>query len=117
MGAEWITHKGNKILYIKYTGHTPDEQLELIKTATKMLLDTKVKDNLTLSDVKNIYVNKEFIALAKEKGKESGVVTKKAAIVGIKGLKKILLKAVNGISGNPRKPFDTIEKAKDWLVE
>jgi len=117
MGAEWITHKGKRILYIKYSGISPSEQLDLIKKATKILLDSGATDNLTLTDVTNTFVSKEFVELAKEKGGESKAVTKKAAIVGIEGIRKLLLQVVNTVSGNSRKPFDSIEEAKDWLVE
>jgi hypothetical protein len=117
MGAEWITHKGKKILYIRYSGISPSEQLDLIRAATKILLETGVKDNLTLTDVTNTFVSKEFVELAKEKGGESKEVTKKAAIIGIEGIRKLLLHVVNTVSGNSRKPFNSIEEAKDWLVE
>jgi hypothetical protein len=117
MSIEWLDHKGKKILYIKYSGMSPQAQLDQIREATKALLDTKVQDNLTLSDISGTFVNEDFIALAKDKGKESAPVTKKAAVVGISGVRKILLAAVNRISTNPRKPFDTVAEAKDWLAE
>ncbi len=117
MGAEWIFHKGKKILYINYNNLQKEEQLELIRKATQILLDSGSKQNLTLSDIRNITVSQEFVDLAKKMGKQSGVVTKKAAVVGVQGIRKVLLQTVNRFSGNPRKPFDTIEEAKDWLAE
>ncbi len=116
MSVEWIDHKGKKILYIKYTGLSPEQQLAQIEKATKTLVDTGKKDNLTLTDVREINVTQDFLDLAKVQGKISGPVTQKAAIVGIEGIRKILLKAVNTVSGNPREPFATVEEAKDWLV-
>jgi hypothetical protein len=117
MSAEWILHKGKKILYIDYQKLNNEEQLALIRKATQMLLDSGSQENLTLSDVRGIVVSPEFVELAKEMGKQSGIITKKAAIVGIEGLRKVILHGVNKISGNIREPFNTVEEAKDWLVE
>ena len=117
MGAEWILHKGKKILYINYNGLNNQEQLDLIREATQLLLDSGSEENLTLSDIRGITISSEFVDLAKEMGQKSGQVTKKAAVIGIEGLKKFILYGVNKFSGNMRKPFSTIEEAKDWLVE
>jgi hypothetical protein len=67
--------------------------------------------------VTNSHINQDFVNLAKEKGKMSAPFTKKAAIIGIEGVRKILLEVVNKISGNIRVPFSTKEEALDWLVE
>lgn len=117
MGAEWILHKGKKILYINYSGLSIEEQLDLIREATQILLDSGSEENLTLTDIRGITISSEFVNFAKEMGKKSGLVTKKAAVLGIEGLKKFILYGVNRISGNIRQPFNTIEEAKDWLVE
>jgi hypothetical protein len=42
---------------------------------------------------------------------------KKAAIIGIDGIRQLLLKVVNSVSGNPRVPFSTIAEAKDWMAK
>lgn len=117
MSIEWITHKGKKILYINYAGLSPKEELEQIDNATKILVETNDKNNLTLSDLRNALINQDFVNRAKEKGKISGHFTKKAAVLGVEGVRKIILKAVNTFSENPREPFSTIEEAKEWLVK
>jgi hypothetical protein len=80
-------------------------------------VDTKEKSNLTLSDLRNARIDQAFVDLSKEQGKISREYTKKAAVLGVDGVRKILLKAVNMVSGNPREPFSTMEEAKDWLVK
>jgi hypothetical protein len=117
MSMEWITHHGKKILYIKYADMPLSDQLAQIDQATQALVDSGSHENLTLTDVIGMIVKEEFIEHSKEKGKISAQYTKKAAIVGIEGVRKILLQAVNAVSGNPRVPFPTVEEAKDWLVE
>ena len=117
MGAEWIQHKGKKILYVKYGGLKPQEMLELVIKATQMIVDAKSNEVLTLTDVTDCFVNNEFTELSKQQGKISLPLTKKAAIVGVTGVKNILLRGVNAFTPKPRIPFNTIAEAKDWLVE
>jgi hypothetical protein len=117
MGAEWILYKGKKILYVKYGGLKPDEMLDLIRKATQMIVDSRSNQILSLSDLTDCFVNNEFTELSKKQGAISLPLTKKAAVVGITGIKNILLKAVNAFSPKPRVPFDTVQEAKDWLVE
>jgi len=117
MSIEWIYHKEKKILYINYSGLSSEEALAQIKKATQTLVDTKDRSNLTLSDLRNAHIDQAFMDLSKEQGKISKEYTKKAAVLGIEGVRKILLKTVNMVSGNPREPFPTMEEAKDWLVK
>jgi hypothetical protein len=117
MSIEWISHEGKKILYIDYAGLSPKEELEQIAKAAQILVDTKEKSNLTLSNLANAKLDQDFVNLSKEKGKISGQYTKKAAVLGIEGVRKVLLRAVNSFSGNPREPFSTKEEALAWLVK
>lgn len=117
MGAEWIQHKGKKILLIKYGGLKPSEMLDLVYQATQMIVDAKSTEVLSLTDFRGCFANNEFVELSKKQGLISLPLTKKAAIVGVTGVKVVLLNAVNAFAPHPRVPFDTIEKAVDWLVE
>ncbi len=117
MGAEWIDFKNKKILYINYSKLSKDEMIDLITKSVRMIVDTKSNENLVLTDIRDAFVNEEFLNVAKEQGKISLPLSKKSAIVGITGIKKILLRTLNSFSPNPRMPFDTLEEAKKWLVE
>jgi hypothetical protein len=117
MGATWVEHKGKRILLVKYGGLKPAEMLDLILTATQMIVAEKSNQVLSLTDVTDCFINKEFTELSKKQGAISLPLTKKAAIVGVVGLKSILLRGVNAFSPKPRVPFDTFEAALDWLAE
>jgi len=116
MSIEWISHNNKKILYIRYSGLDTKDASEQILKATQILVDTKNKNNLTLSDLRDIYIDQDFINLSKEQGKISKNYTKKAAVIGVEGVKKLFLKTVNTMSENPRVPFSTLEEAKEWLT-
>jgi len=117
MGIEWINHKGKRILYIDYGKLSVPEMVAQVKKATETLVASGSSQNLTLSNISDAFVNNEFIAVAKEHSKISLPLTKKTAVVGVTGVKKILLKGLNTFTSKPRVPFDTIEQAKDWLVQ
>lgn len=117
MGVEWIEHKGKKILYIQYTGLKQSEMLDLIIKASQMILESKSNEVLSLTDVTDCFINNDFMELSKKQGLITLPLTQKAAVVGITGLKSILLKASNAFTPKPRVPFETIEQAKDWLAE
>lgn len=117
MSAEWINHKGKKILYINYGKLSLPEMIALVKKATAMLVASGSSQNLTLTDVRDAFVNNDFLAVAKEQSKVTLPLTKKTAIVGVTGVKKILLSGLNTFASKPRVPFETVEEAKNWLVQ
>jgi hypothetical protein len=117
MGIEWVSHKDKKILHIKYSGLSAEEMKEQIIEATNTIVNSKSEDNLVLTDMLDCFVDGDFIELAKKQGKKSLPFCRKSAIVGVTGIKKVLLKAVNAISPKPRVPFASVEEAMEWLAE
>jgi len=71
---------------------------------------------LVLADVRDSFASPDFMARLKETGKQVKPVMEKQAIVGITGLKAILLDAYNRFTESASKPFSTQEEAKEWLV-
>jgi hypothetical protein len=117
MSYEWITHKGKQILFMKFGGLSKEEQLDLIKKCTQIIVDTKRTDNLTMFDVSNMFASEEFMAMTRENSKITTPFVKRSAVIGVEGVKKVLLNALNAVQKKPRVAFSNIEQAKDWLVE
>jgi hypothetical protein len=116
MSANWIDYKGKKIIYIDYMGMNKDHMTEMIKKATQMILDAKSEEVLSLSNVTDCFFDKELLEVIKNQGAISLPHCKKAAVVGVTGIRSVLLSAANAFWPKARKPFDTVEEAKDWLV-
>jgi len=118
-GVKKIYHKGKEILFIDYSG-SPNESvmIEILKEAQKIIISDN-KEYLQLVNIANAYVTPLYMKTVKEIAKDTPRLALKRAMVGISGKsRKILLMDYNLIIGkNGIKPFDTIEEAKDWLIE
>ncbi len=112
---QWITHKGQNILFNDYTGLKGEEYLEAIEeTKQELLRHPKGSTILTLTDVSNSVASPDTTKKAREltaATKEHGI-TSIAASVGMTGIKRSLAQFIRRdvhFAGS-------IEEAKDWLV-
>lgn len=114
-----IIHKGKTIIYINYQGfsiHTKKEFMNTIEEAAELMIQ-RGKGQRTLTDVRNTYGDSDTFAKFREVAARTEAYRKKAAVLGVTGIKAVFLKGLNMVSKNAVKPFDDMEKAKDWLVQ
>lgn len=118
MAAEWIEYKGKKILYMNLKGLKKEaETLEVIEHSTQMQRLSSVPV-LLLCNIEDAALSPKFMGHVKQTALELKPKQKKLAMVGITGLKEILLQTYNKIVGvTNQKLFDTVEQAKERLVE
>jgi len=117
MSISWIEYKGKNILYMQYKGKTKEEMLQMLEEIAEIHIKSEEK-LLTLDDFEGAFAFDEFMKKAKELDKEIfSKKTKRGAILGVKGIKKILLKAFNSITLVQVQPFDTKEEALEYLVK
>ncbi|MBN1413251.1 MAG: hypothetical protein JW969_20590 [Spirochaetales bacterium] len=117
MDPEWIEFKGKKILHIDYRGvKDKDVSLSILRKAIDM--EKRSEGNLLiLQNYEGTFANKEFMDEVKKLGKEVADKVKRNALVGITGIKKVLLQAYITFSGEKNiKTFGTEEEAKEWLI-
>jgi hypothetical protein len=114
----WITHKGKKILYADYKGLKTDEELIAnLHLEAKFMKESPTKV-LSLADYTGIEGNKRVMAELKKLGKEIlKEKTEKSAVLGVTGLKAVLLIAYNTITRDKVVPFNTEQEALDYLAE
>ena len=113
---KWLTHKGKDILYEDYTNLTGEQIARLVPAITKITEEKDYKDILLLLDFTNSFANKEATNAFGESGKVSKDRLKKTAVLGITGVKKVLLNFVNRVAKVDAKPFSSEEEAKEWLI-
>ena len=117
MGLELITYNGQQVLYVNYTPcSNQDEMLEVLHAAAKYYQNYPSNDIKILSDFTDAYASLEFMNQVKQYGKSLSLKTDKAAVIGIDGLKEILLKGYNMVAKKPTMPFRNKVQALTYLT-
>jgi hypothetical protein len=116
---KFMAYKGHKILVIDHSGLDENEIIENIKKGSRFLMDYKSAENqiLLITDFRNTYgTNKVMDALKTPEAMEGMKKVKKTAVIGITGVKKILLNAYNRFTSKNVYAFNTMEEAQEYLV-
>ncbi len=118
--GSFIECKDKEIYFIDYSNLKQEEEfLEAIKSTNAFRERVKAsgkKDLLMLVDVTNSYVYGQVFSEIKRSANLTQDITRRTAVVGVKGVKKTLLDMMNAFTTLNVKPFDNIEDAKNWLV-
>lgn len=111
-----IEHRGKKILYANHQNCTPDEITQQIKQSEEVILKMNNPDLLLMVDVRNCEVSEETVEQFKETGKKIKNFRSRTAVLGITGVRKLILISVNKLAGLEAKAFENENEAKDWLI-
>ena len=116
MPVTTINYRNKDIVLVDYTPcKTKEEMIDTIRLTAQVFKATPGKI-LTLSDFTGTFGSKEFMDESKKLSVEIfRAKTEKAAVIGITGVKKVLLKSFNAFSIN-KIPFETKEEALEYLV-
>lgn len=117
MPVSYITHKGKEILHVDFKDIKNktvvlgeiDEMAKFYRESTKEIL--------LLLDVRGTFTDPEVMDKLKSYGKTvfKGK-SRKRAILGVSGVKKLLLKAYSTVTNTSLAAFEDIEEAKDYLA-
>ena len=114
--AGFIKHGTREILLINFSDCKPHEILPVIDQAKKIICTRPESTVLTLTNVTNMRFDDKVTAELKAFTTYNKPYVKAAAVVGVTGLKKIILEAVMLFSKRKFHAFETVELAKNWLV-
>ena len=112
----WTSHNNKPVLRIDYSGLRGPELLPVIRRVPTFYKDTPHDSVLCLVDVRKAFADNEVMDALKAVVKATKVYHKKVAVVGVEGVKGVLLLAVNLFAGLNMKPFPDEQQALDWLV-
>jgi hypothetical protein len=118
MRSKWITHKGERIFFADLSGlgrQTDAFREELTEAETEACQQPECS-LLVLTDVRDTVLSSEVMDFAKESSARMTKYIRKEAIIGVGGIRQVLLDAVSRFSGRRFAAFDDIEAAKEWLV-
>ncbi|MFX0072863.1 MAG: hypothetical protein ACFFAO_17435 [Candidatus Hermodarchaeota archaeon] len=114
---KWISHKGKDILFEDYTNVSYSKFPELIIAVKNITIENGYRDYLLLIDFTDSYADKNTMDVLLEAAKETKPFINKTAVLGITGIKKVLLNSINFLAGMGVKAFNSEEEAKEWLAE
>jgi len=115
--SRFIPHKGKQSYMIDCSGCKPADIHPLIDECARMVRSQPPKSVLTMTIAGGGKFDNEIITKLKELTKGNEPYVKKAAVVGMSGLYKVVLMAVAMFSNREFHMFDTTEEAKDFLVQ
>jgi len=118
MGVKKVVQKGQTILVADYRGlQKADQQIQVLEEVTKILKSSPTKMPI-LSNFEGAAVGSEFMNKVKPWGKDMQPKIKRQALLGITGLKSILLQGYILFTGEKEiKAFDTEAEAMDYLLQ
>jgi hypothetical protein len=117
MNIEWIEHKGKKILFVDFKGCRNDDDRmqifnkyleEIKKVSSKVLLFFDFTDN---------FVSESLLKKANESSEWTKKNIDKAAILGITGVKKVLLNSFKIFTKIDLTTVNTREEALEHLIK
>lgn len=118
MSVQWIERNGHKILYFDHSNLTPEQIIENLEAGNQMVSD--ITGGLrVLSNFEGAVVNADVMQALKTNGAEvMEPIMDKTAVVGIYGIRHVLLQAYNRFTGagQQQKLFDTEEESLEWLA-
>lgn len=120
MPATWIEHKGKKILFMDQTKSiTTEEQIGTLMEAQRLMAEHSQtsKEKILMLSGYGPGTSDEYRKVLADLGKKNSDLLGKNATFGITGLKKIFLTAYTALTGQNVVMFDSMERAKDYLVE
>jgi len=113
---KFIEYKGKKILYTDVSNANIEEAYKIIKEQQKIIFTFPENSLLTVANFKNCEVTPKATHDLKEIVLQNKPYVKATAVIGIGGIKRIMLNAVSKFSGRKFYVCDKLEDALEWLV-
>lgn len=117
-GVNLIEHNGKKILHECFTDCTPEESLKVMDDALEIIKTFPMGEGLTVNDVRGAHYDKDVAEGLKKFALAAKPYNKKTAVLGIEGIKKVILQAVLAFSGRKNLiVHNNEEEALEWLSD
>ncbi len=121
---QWIEHKGKKILYIDYSNlhcSVPEQKVEVLEVMRQVrkVFEAITEKTLFISDVTDAVPDKDALDGLKDLASFANTkqIVAKECVVGMSSMQKVLMNVINFVSKARLTMFDSVEEAKDWLVQ
>jgi hypothetical protein len=115
--VQFILHRGKRVLWINYS-HCDVGQLKAVaEEGHRMISRERLNSVLTLNDVTGTSFDHESVEALKSKVAANAPYVRRAAVIGISGLQRLIYEAVKLFTRRNIPLFSTREEALDWLIQ
>jgi hypothetical protein len=115
--ARFVEHKGKQIFTMDCTDASLEEINEVIEECIRQVRSQPEKSVLTLIVSGGSDFSGETISRLKALARDNAPYVKASAIVGVKGLYKVVFNAVAMFSKRSFNLFDSVDEAMDFLAD
>ena len=115
--SRFIDHHGQPIYMLDCSGCTPQEIGEIIDECARQVRSQPHNSVLTLTIAGGGKFDNDTVTRLKELTTGNAPYVRKAAVVGMTGLYKVVLIAVSMFSKREFHLFDTVDDAKNFLIK
>ena len=119
-GVYEINYKGKSILCLDVAGLKLKDKTEfkkLVDDAEEQIRKHPPKSLLVITNVTDTGFDTEVSAIMGEYAMHNTPYIKASALVGVSGVQKIVLAAIKALTGRDFFLTDSVEEAKDWLIQ
>jgi hypothetical protein len=114
--VRFIEHQGQRVLFINYS-HCDVAMLKAVAEEGHRVIAREQPDSvLTLNDVTGTTFDKESVAVLQSKVAANAPYVRRAAVIGISGLQRLIYEGVQAFSRRRIPLFEDRQEALNWLV-
>jgi hypothetical protein len=115
--VRFIEHQNKRVLLIDYS-NCDVLMLKAVAAEGNRIISRELPNSvLTLNDVAGTSFDKESVAVLQSKVAANAPYVKRAAVIGISGLQRLIYEAVQAFSKRTIPLFPARQEALDWLVK
>ena len=115
--VNFIEHNGRRVLLVDYSHCNAALLKAVVQECQRIVAIQPANSVRTLNDVTGTMFDQESVALLKALVKANAPYVKKAAVVGLTGLQRLIHEAVQAFSKRNLPLFPTRNAALDWLIQ
>ena len=115
--VKFITHRGKRVLSIDYSNCDITLMKAVAEEGHRVIARELLNSVLTLNDVTGTGFDSESVEVLKAKVAANAPYVKRAAVIGINGLQRLIFEAVKLFTKRTIRAFSSREEALDYLVE
>jgi len=115
--VRFMEHQGQRVLFINYS-HCDVAMLKAVaEEGHRVIAREQPNSVLTLNDVTGTTFDKESVAVLQAKVAANAPYVRRAAVIGISGLQRLIYEGVQAFSRRRLPLFENRQQALDWLVQ